>query len=126
MSSSLTTASGDRSLSPLSAGYPVGVPEVAFAVAYDRKISVLRISGEIDEARAGALRDAIDKHSDGFSADLAIDLSDVSYLPSAAIGVLAMARRRSSTAGVRMELVAADGSIAQRVLAVCALPYRTT
>jgi anti-anti-sigma factor len=101
------------------------VPEVPFNVVLDDAASVLAVSGEVDEVAAGELRTAIEKHSDGFTAPLAVDLSDVTYLPSAAVGVLATARQRSTTSGATLELVAADGSIAQRVLAVCALPYRS-
>lgn len=93
-----------------------------FTVAFDDQSSVLSVSGDVDEGDAASLRDAIEQHSAGFTRPLSVDLSAVTYLPSVTIGVLAKARQRfpdSSSLG----LVAADGTIAQRVLIVCALPF---
>ncbi len=95
-----------------------------FAVNFDETSSVLTVSGEIDdEFRAQELRDAIAERSGGFTKRLVVDLSDVTYLPSVAVGVLAKAQRQFDDES-QLELVAAQGSIAQRVLVVCALPHR--
>lgn len=101
------------------------MPEEPFSVELDDSASSLVVVGEVDEPHAAALRDAIEHHSGSFSRDLVLDLSRVTYLPSVAVGVIATSRQKLQAAGAALELVASDGSIAQRVLTVCALPYRT-
>ena len=49
----------------------------------------------------------------------------MTYLPSAAVGVLAKATQQFDSAGSNLELAAAVGSVAQRVLTVCAMPHRS-
>lgn len=101
------------------------MPQIPFAVDFDESSAVLTIAGDVDEAESTAIQAAIESHSLGYTRDLSVDLSAVTYLPSVAIGVLAKARQAfPSPAG--LELVAAAGTIAQRVLVVCALPHRTT
>lgn len=94
-------------------------------MSYDDTAHALIVTGELDEGTSLTLRDAVATHSDSFTRSLAIDLSGVAYLPSAAVGVLAQALQKGSGAGHPLELVAAEGTIAQRVLQVCALPHRT-
>lgn len=98
----------------------------AFAADYDGSSQTLTVAGDVEEESALALRDAIDAHSASFTRPLVIDLTAVTYLPSVAVGVLAKAGQKATTAGQPLDLVAADGSIAQRVLTVCALPHRTS
>lgn len=97
-----------------------------YAAAFDSASRVLIVTGEVDEPASMSLRRDIETHSETFSRDLVIDLSGVGYLPSAAVGVLATVRQRFSESGATMDLVAGKGSIAQRVLSVCALPHRTS
>jgi anti-anti-sigma factor len=101
------------------------VPDQPFSVDHDDSASSLTVVGEVDEPHAAALRDAIEHHSSSYTADLVVDLSGVTYLPSVAVGVIATSRQKLQASGATLELVASDGSIAQRVLTVCALPYRT-
>lgn len=93
---------------------------------YDDNAQTLTVTGELDEITSAALRDAVATHTSSFTRAIAIDLSGVAYLPSAAVGVLAQALQKGAAAGQPLELVAADGTIAQRVLQVCALPHRTS
>ncbi|MDO9457681.1 STAS domain-containing protein [Nocardioides sp.] len=97
-----------------------------FAADFDASASVLTVTGEIDENEAVVLRDAISAHSADYSRDLVVDLTGVLYLPSVAVGVLAKAHKQSTTAGHPIDLLAAEATIAQRVLQVCALPHRTS
>jgi anti-anti-sigma factor len=83
----------------------------------------LLLHGELDEIATVELRDVIGASTAELQRDLVIDLSDVDFLPSAAIGVLATAMASAQAHGAAIALVAADGSIAQRVLTICALPY---
>jgi len=102
------------------------VDSSSYAADYDGTAQVLTVTGEVDEGAAVSLRDDIETHSAKFTQPLVIDLTGVGYLPSAAVGVLATVRQRSSANGSSIELVASEGSIAQRVLTVCALPHRTS
>jgi len=85
---------------------------------------LLTVSGSVDEYAVLALRNALREHSDDHRNSLAVDLSDADYLPSVAVSVLVTAMRAVEENGGELTLVAKDGSIAQRVLLVCALPYK--
>lgn len=97
-----------------------------FTADFDDDTRVLTLSGELDEAAATVLRDTLTSHTDDYSKSLVIDLSSVDYLPSAAVGVLARAQQQAAGSGQSLDLVASDGTIAQRVLVVCGLPHRTS
>ncbi len=84
---------------------------------------VLTVSGSVDEYAVIALRNTLREQSEDYTAPLAVDLSDADYLPSVAVSVLVTAIRSAEEAGGKVTLVAKAGSIAQRVLLVCALPY---
>ena len=99
------------------------MPVPTFVVDHDQATSVLTVSGDVDEVSTPLLRDAIEEASAGFTRSIAVDLSAVTYLPSVVIGVLAKAQQEFSGSSA-MELIAADGTIAQRVLTVCAFPFR--
>lgn len=92
---------------------------------FDATSNVLAISGDLDEGPTAALRKEIEERSKGFLSSLTLDLSAVTYLSSAAVGVLAKAGRQFSASGAELELAASSGSVAERVLTVCAMPHRT-
>lgn len=85
---------------------------------------VLRVEGAIDEYAIMALRNAITEHSAEHTSHLTVDLCAVDYLPSVAVGVLTRAMSRATANGVELALVADNGSMAQRVLMISALPYQ--
>ncbi len=87
---------------------------------------VLTVSGSVDEYAVIALRNAIREHTEDYTTPLHIDLSDADYLPSVAVSVLVTALRSAEQNGTTITLVAEPGTIAQRVLLVCALPYLTS
>ena len=101
------------------------VPEVPFTLDFDASTRVLTVAGDVDEPQSAALREGIEQHSEWFSQALVVDLTSVTYLPSAAVGVLAKAGQSFAETGATLELAAATGSIAERVLTVCAMPHRT-
>lgn len=85
---------------------------------------LLTVSGSVDEYAVIALRNALREQTGEHTAALTVDLTDADYLPSVAVSVLVAAMRSNEQNGVDLTLVAAPGTIAQRVLMVCALPYR--
>lgn len=85
----------------------------------------LALSGEIDAADHRALNDVIEKASESFSQDLSIDLSDVTFLPSIIVGVLARATVMAEKNGSRLRLLAVEGTVPQRVLTVCKIGFET-
>lgn len=95
-----------------------------FSLVFDEASDVLTVTGELDEISSAALRDAVQEHTRDYASSIVIDLSDVDYLPSVAIGVLAVSLQSAAAHGQSVELVAVEGSIAQRVLQVCAMPHR--
>lgn len=95
-----------------------------FTATYDEDTATLTVAGDVDEDASVSLREALDDPSR--EGDLkAVDLSGVTLLPSFGIGVLAVALRQASDEGRELDLVAQQGTIAQRVLEICGLPYRT-
>lgn len=97
--------------------------DAAFVLGVSETSGVLTVVGDLDEPQVPLLGKAIYDHSQGYRADLLVDLSGVTYLPSAAVAVLAKACVEAGSAGVLLELRAATGSIAERVLALCAMPH---
>ena len=83
----------------------------------------LTLHGELDEAACVEMRTLIDDASAGLTRDLAVVLSDVEFMPSEAVGVVAKARATAARNGATLTLVAADGSVAQRVLSICGLTH---
>jgi anti-anti-sigma factor len=100
------------------------VEERPLTFTVDSDTRTLYVSGEVDELSAVRLREALEKHSNGFADDLVVDLSDVDFLPSMGVGVLAVASRIAGEHGSKIELVAVKGTIAQQVLNICGLPHR--
>lgn len=96
-----------------------------FSADYDEQTRTVRVSGTIDELAGPRFRDVLQKYSQDFAQSLVVDLSDVDFMPSLAVGVLATAHKNMRSAGAELDLLAEDGTVAQRVLHVCAMPYRT-
>ncbi|MDN4160385.1 STAS domain-containing protein [Nocardioides abyssi] len=84
---------------------------------------VLTLGGSLDEYAVAALRSSVEEHSDEHRRSLTVELSDVDFLPSVAIGVLATGLRRAEENGAELALVAAPGTIAHRVLFITGMPY---
>lgn len=88
----------------------------------DTGTATLSFSGTVDETAVAALSSDIAAGLADCDGTLVIDLSDVDYFPSAAVSALVKATRDDES---RVELLAAEGSIVQRVLHLCGLPHRT-
>jgi anti-anti-sigma factor len=100
------------------------VEERPLTTTYSDATGTLLVSGSVDELSGVLLRDAIDKHSVSCTQPLSVDLTDVDFLPSLGVGVLAVAMRTADENGTTIDLVAAPGTVAQQVLNICGLPYR--
>ena len=98
--------------------------ERPLAFSYDAETRTLHVSGEVDELSGPALREALGTHSADYTERLVVDLGEVDFLPSAGVGVLAVAMRNADERGSELELVAPKGTIAQQVLNICGLPHR--
>ena len=93
------------------------------SLSFDTATCTLYVAGSVDEMSAEMLRDALHRCLDQTTSPLTVDLTDVSFLTSVGLGVLAAAMRRAAEAGSAVELVAKAGSIAEKVLAICGLSH---
>jgi anti-sigma B factor antagonist len=68
-------------------------------------------AGEIDSSSAPLLRAHLDAVLEGGVEELVVDLSEVTFLDSAGLCVLAAAHRRAGGQGVRMRVLAASRAV---------------
>ena len=94
---------------------------------FDATSGVLTVSGDLDEQPTADLPPARSRRAQrGVRAErIVLDLTGVTYLPSTAVAVLARASQEFKSSGTTFEVAAAAGSVAQRVLTVCAMPHRS-
>ncbi len=83
----------------------------------------LTLHGELDESGSAALRDLLKAITVDLVGDLRVDLADVDFLPSVAVGVLAAAQGAAARKGASLTFAATTGSIAQRVLTICGIAH---
>ena len=83
--------------------------------AVERRIRVIAISGELDMAAAPAFERALFESVNG-DAPVILDLSEVSFMDSAAIGAMLAVRRRAELRPSRFAVVCAEGSEIERTL----------
>lgn len=94
-----------------------------FRCVLDEARGVLIVEGDLDETTSLELRDAIAEATGELTSSLAVDLEQVSFLPSPALGVLATAQAKARRNGADLVLVAPEGTVAQRLLVICALDH---
>jgi anti-anti-sigma factor len=94
-----------------------------FTFDLDEVRGVLALHGELDVPASTELRHTIAKATGELTSDLAIDLADVTFLPSPAIGALASSKAGARLHGATITFVAPAGSVAARLLTICALDY---
>ena len=68
---------------------------------FDEATAVLTLRGEIDESAGVALRENIATTTQNYTRSIAIDLTEVDYFPSLAVGVIARALARARRGGHR-------------------------
>ena len=98
--------------------------ERPFAHRLDSGAALLVLSGDVDETAAHELRGLVDRYTHGLTTDLTIDLSDVDLLPSSAIAVLVVSQRDARARGAAIGFVAAEDSVAARILKLCGLDFQ--
>jgi anti-anti-sigma factor len=99
------------------------VTSSTFGFDHDLSRAVLVVHGDLDEPATIELRETIVKATDELKSPLAIDLTDVTFMPSPAIGVLATSQDKARRNGADLTLVAAPGSMAARLLTICAIDH---
>lgn len=99
--------------------------ERAFSYETSPETGRLVLHGDLDEGTTLQFRTLLGELSDGLTQDLTVELTDLDLLPSSAIGVIANAQDTARKRGAALSLVAADGTIAARVLTICGLAYET-
>jgi anti-anti-sigma factor len=82
----------------------------------------LTLHGELDEVATLELRELLRSQEVGQVDQLDLELTDVDFLPSVAVGVLASARAAAAGRDASITFVAAPSSISHRVLTICGLP----
>lgn len=87
---------------------------------HDGDTVVLSLRGEADIASAPCIEDRVRQLVAAGERQLRLDLSDLGFLDSTAVGVLLHARRESVGAGARFDVVCPEGP-ARRVLALLGL-----
>lgn len=105
-------------------GLPYSAPVTATSFSATSAPGSLVLSGDIDAADHRALNDLIEQTSETFTQNLTVDLRSVTFLPSIIVGVLARATVLAKKNGAQVTLVAAEGSVPQRVLTVCKIPFQ--
>jgi anti-sigma B factor antagonist len=83
------------------------LPRLPFAVALERAtqhITVVVLQGEIDVHTAPRLRDALMPGIDAGAQAIVIDLSEVSFIDAAGLGVIVLAARRLGPGAVALVL----------------------
>ncbi len=97
----------------------------AFQAEFDEGRGLLVVHGELDEPATVELRDQLGKVTKEYTQSLGLDLGDVTFMPSPAIGVLATSQAKLRRNGGDLVLVAPEGTIAQRLLTICGLDHET-
>ncbi len=96
---------------------------VPFEAAFDRETGTLRLGGEIDDEAMLELHQALDEATDEGRRSVLVDLAAVTLLPSAAVGMLAVAVRRGRKSGHAVHLRAPADGFASTVLTMVGLDH---
>ena len=97
--------------------------ERPYSATLDGPGGAIRLHGAIDVFSAPCFRDDLVARLVP-AGNTSVDLTDVQFFSAAGAGVLVAGWRQARAHGTRMDVVVRLGSIPQRVLEICALPYR--
>ena len=75
------------------------------STAFSGTVAVITCSGEIDMASADALREELNEAVQSTATDVLVDLTNVTFMDSTGLGVLAKARMRAEERGCVIRLV---------------------
>ena len=87
--------------------------------------ATLRLRGRFDFSAHRSFSEAMDQALAGKSREIQIDLADVDYIDSSALGTLLVAQDRCKTAGKSIALARAKGTV-QQVLEIANFHKRFT
>jgi anti-anti-sigma regulatory factor len=104
----------------------VVVPDASHDVSFDEEARVLTLTGDLYDVSTATVRAALAHSTAEFTRDVRIELSTVTYLPSLMLRELVIALRRARGQGTVVQLAAAEGSVAARILGVTAIPFDLT
>jgi len=79
-------------------------------------VRVVHVEGDVDLARAPALREELRRSVGNDSRGLVVDLGEVRYLDSAGVNVLFEVSEDLAARGLRLAVVVPDGSLLDRVI----------
>jgi anti-anti-sigma factor len=86
----------------------------------------VRVDGPVDSETAERFADAVQTAGAGGLGDLTVDLTGVTLLTSAGVGVLYRIRAQADTHGGRLRLYAPPGSTADMIMSLVGLDHLTT
>ena len=98
----------------------------SYAASFDAHTTTLMLRGELDARAVPDPVKAVDGAMVGRQGSLSVDLAQVSYLPSVAVGVLVEALRRVRGGGTHPGVDCSRGLIAAAVLRVTGVPHTTS
>jgi anti-sigma regulatory factor (Ser/Thr protein kinase)/ABC-type transporter Mla MlaB component len=108
-------------------GAPDQSAELDAPFTMDREPHRLRLTGSMGNAHVDDLRVALERRAPlPQEAGFVVDISGVTRLPSAAVGVLYQAQEEATSSGQALVLFAPAGTTGQQVLELVRLPYTTT
>jgi anti-sigma B factor antagonist len=99
-------------------GQQAQVPLFSIKTNREGDATVIAVSGELDLAAADQLDQAIRHAEESATAWIVVDLEDLSFMDSAILTVLLMARMRSRDNGNRLRLVRSRHDQVERLLSV--------
>jgi anti-sigma B factor antagonist len=82
--------------------------------------TIVQVAGEVDLATAASLRDGVLAAAEG-PANVAIDLTEVSFIDSSGLGAIVACLKRLRERGGDLTIVAPDDSAAAKLLALTGL-----
>jgi anti-anti-sigma factor len=97
--------------------------ERPFVASYDAETGTLALSGILDDLSLAEMCAALDAATAAHTRDTVVDLSEVDFLPSMALGALATTLKGMRTAGCSFVITTAPGALAHRVLKISGLPF---
>lgn len=109
---------------------PTPAPQFAderpYSATWDDGTRTMYAHGTVDEISASAFRDDLLRRVQALDTGFVVDLSDVDFFPSAAVGALIAGLKAAAGRQQELRIRVDDGTIAQRVLRICGLDYEVS
>jgi anti-anti-sigma regulatory factor len=101
-------------------------PPDNYASNFDPQTQTLILKGEIDETDVEQLRNDVHLATAQFTRSTTIDLSEVTFLTSRAIGALVVAQETARSSVTEIALRTTTGSITDKILTILSLPHQNS